>query len=63
MTEILEFDIVHFYDLQETGIPLEIKLGYGGLTAEFTATIDTGSTFSSALRRSFRIGNQKRNSR
>lgn len=45
MTEILEFDIVHFYDLQKTGIPLEIKLGHGGLTAEFTAKIDTGSTF------------------
>jgi hypothetical protein len=45
MTEILEFEITHYYDLREVGIPLEVKLSYGGLTEEFTAKIDTGSTF------------------
>ena len=45
MAEVVEFDVVHFYDLRETGIPLEVKLEYGGLTEEFTAKIDTGSTF------------------
>ncbi len=45
MTEIVEFDIVHFYDLREIGIPLKVKLEYGGLTEELTAKIDTGSTF------------------
>jgi hypothetical protein len=45
MAESIEFDVVHFYDLKQIGIPLEVKLAHGGLTEEFTAKIDTGSTF------------------
>ena len=45
MPEIVEFDVVHFYDLSEIGIPLEVKIEYGDLTEEFSAKIDTGSTF------------------
>ena len=41
----MEFDTVHFYGFREIGIPVEVKLEYGGLTEEFTAKIDTGSTF------------------
>lgn len=45
MAESVDFDVVHFYDLKKIGIPLEVRLAYGKLTEEFTAKIDTGSTF------------------
>lgn len=45
MAEIIEFDITHHYDLRETGIPLKVRIAYSGLTEEFTAKIDTGSTY------------------
>lgn len=45
MSEIVEFDIVHNYDLKAVGIPLDVTLIYGGKTSEFVAKIDTGSTF------------------
>lgn len=45
MSEILEFDITHHYDLSEVGIPLKVRLSYGGNEEEFIAKIDTGSTF------------------
>lgn len=45
MAEIIEFEITHYHNLRETGIPLKVKLSYGGLTEEFTAKINTGSTY------------------
>ena len=45
MSEIIEYDIVHNYDLKAVGITLDVILSYGGKTSEFVAKIDTGSTF------------------
>ena len=45
MSEIVEFDIVHNYDLKAVGIPLNVTLIYGERTSEFVAKIDTGATF------------------
>lgn len=40
MSKIVEFDIIHNYDLQVVGIPLDVTLIYCGKTSEFVAKVD-----------------------
>jgi hypothetical protein len=45
LSEIIEFDSVHLYNLFEDGITIKTILKYGGNSAIFDAKIDTGSTY------------------
>lgn len=45
MSEILEFDKTHFYNVYDVGISVSVQLFYAGKDVEFVSKIDTGSTF------------------
>ena len=45
MSEIIEFDKLHFYSMFKVGITVSVNLFYAEKEVEFDAKIDTGSTF------------------
>ena len=45
MPEIIEFDLVHHYNLFSVGITVPVTISIGDSDAVFDAKVDTGSTY------------------
>ncbi|NOT58870.1 MAG: hypothetical protein HOP19_01460 [Acidobacteria bacterium] len=43
MSKVLHFDYEHRYEDDDSGIPMSVKLSYGGITIGTTAKVDPGS--------------------